>query len=67
MQIILNGRKENIDQESLTLNDLIKLKEFTFRLLLTKVNGQLIRKPFRESRELLEGDRVDVIHLINAD
>lgn len=66
MQITLNNRPESFDKESLTLIELIEVKKFTFKLLVTKVNGNLIKKNDRENAIIRDGDKVDVIHLISG-
>ena len=66
MKITLNNREEIFDNESMTLQELIDKKNFTFRLLVTKVNGQLVKKEGRENAEIKDGDNVAVIHLISG-
>ncbi len=66
MKITLNNREEIFEYESLTLQELIDKKNFTFRLLVTKVNGQLVKKEGRENAEIKDGDNVAVIHLITG-
>jgi thiamine biosynthesis protein ThiS len=66
MDIILNNRKENIDADQLTVNALIKYKNFTFKLLVTKVNGKLVRISERDDVMVKDGDKVDVLHLISG-
>ncbi|MCD4683125.1 MAG: sulfur carrier protein ThiS [Bacteroidales bacterium] len=66
MKIKLNNREEIFDNESMTLQELIDKKNFTFRLLVTKVNGQLVKKEGRENAEIKDGDNVAVIHLITG-
>jgi thiamine biosynthesis protein ThiS len=66
MEIILNNNKENIPGENITVAELIRIKNFTFRLLVTKVNGQLVRKEDREKVFIKEGDDVMVLHLISG-
>ena len=66
MKIILNNREETFENESLTLQELIDKKNFTFRLLVTKVNGRLVKKEDRENTIIKDGDNVAVIHLISG-
>ena len=58
MDILLNNRKESIDKDEITLAELIVYKKFTFKLLVTKVNGQLIRKDVRSESIIRDGDVV---------
>jgi thiamine biosynthesis protein ThiS len=66
MKIILNNRQEEFDQESLTLSDLIALKSYSFRLLVTKVNAKLIKKEDRDTTVIHDGDQVAIIHMISG-
>lgn len=66
MEITLNNNKEIISEENITVADLIRIKNFTFRLLVTRVNGQLVRKEDRDKVIIKEGDDVMVMHLISG-
>ena len=66
MEITLNNTKEIISEENISVADLIRIKNFTFRLLVTKVNGQLVRKEDRDKVYIKAGDDVMVMHLISG-
>jgi len=66
MEITLNNRKETIPDGDITVADLIRFKNFTFRLLVTKVNGRLVKKEARDQVYIREGDDVTVLHLISG-
>ena len=66
MEITLNNTKEVIQEESITVADLIRIKNFTFKLLVTKVNGKLVKKDERDKVTINEGDDVIVMHLISG-
>ncbi len=66
MEIILNNTKEVIPEENITIADLIQIKNFTFRMLVTKINGQLVKKDDRDKVFIKEGDDVTVLHLISG-
>jgi sulfur carrier protein len=66
MEIILNNTKEIIQEDNITIADLIRIKNFTFRLLVTKINGQLVKKDERDKVFIKEGDDVTVLHLISG-
>lgn len=66
MKITLNNSPEIIDSKAITLQELIDLKKYTFALLVTKVNGQLIKKEERNKTAIKDGDNVAVIHLISG-
>jgi len=66
MEILLNNRKERIDREEITLADLILHKNYTFKLLVTKVNGRLVKKDERHNFIIRDGDDVHVLHMISG-
>jgi thiamine biosynthesis protein ThiS len=66
MEITLNNTKEVLQEENITVADLIRIKNFTFRLLVTRVNGQLVKKEDREKVIIRDGDDVMVLHLISG-
>lgn len=66
MEITLNNRKETIDSASMTVAELIQYKNFTFKLLVTKINGKLVKKDERSSALIKDGDDVTVMHLVSG-
>ncbi len=66
MKITLNNREEIFDADELTINDLLKIKNYTFHLMITKVNGKLFRKEERDKAKIHDGDNVAVIHMISG-
>jgi len=66
MKIILNNREEILPGGPVTVNELLALKKFTFKMLVIKVNGKLIRKSEYETMMVNEGDDVMVLHLVSG-
>lgn len=66
MKLIVNNNIENIDRESLTINELLDYKRFTFKMIVVKVNGKPINKNDYATTFLNDGDHVQVIHLISG-
>lgn len=67
MNITLNNRPDQLDTENpISIEELIILKNFTFKFLVTKINGKLIKKDKRQSSLIHDGDVVEVIHLISG-
>ena len=66
MKIILNNKEEVFDNELLTINELLKIKNFTFKMLVIKVNNQIIKKNEYDLATIKEGDDVMVLHLISG-
>ncbi len=66
MTITLNNRTENFDFEVLTITELLKIKNFTFKFLVIKINGQLIKKNKYSEAKVYDGNKVDIIHMISG-
>lgn len=66
MEITLNNRKETIEGDKITIADLLEYKNFTFKLLVTKINGKLVRREDRGHAYIEDGDEVMVLHLISG-
>jgi sulfur carrier protein len=66
MEIQLNNNKEIIERDQLTLTELIQYKNFTFPLLVTKINGRLVKKEDRGNVFIKDGDDVTILHLISG-
>ena len=66
MKITLNNRTEIIDRDTITIEELIEYKNFTFKLLVTKLNDKLIKKDERKTTPVKEGDKVVVLHMISG-
>ena len=67
MRIQLNNRDEDITvQGTLTLAGLMAHKRFTFPNIVVKLNGALIRKDAYETTQVVENDRVEMIHMVSG-
>ncbi|MBP6979135.1 MAG: sulfur carrier protein ThiS [Bacteroidales bacterium] len=66
MHILLNNTPEEILAETLTINELLRYKNFTFRLLVIKVNGKLVRREDYDTTIVHDGDHVVVMHLVSG-
>ncbi|NOZ46315.1 MAG: sulfur carrier protein ThiS [Chlorobi bacterium] len=64
MEIVLNNRKEKIPFDTISVAELIKYKNFTFKMLVTKINGNLVQKDKRDESFIKNGDEVMILHLI---
>jgi sulfur carrier protein len=66
MKIILNNREEVFDSDQFTINELLQAKKYTFKMLVIKVNNQLVKKTEYDSTFVKDGDDVMVLHLISG-
>lgn len=66
MKIILNNTPEDINRENLTVTELLRVKNFTFKMLVIKINNELVKKTDYDSAQIREGDNVSVLHLVSG-
>ncbi len=66
MKIILNHHPEEFNASSLTVSELLAIKKFTFKMLVIRINGKVIRKHEYPATLIKEGDDVTVLHLISG-
>ena len=66
MKIILNSRDEVFEAEQMTITGLLAAKNFTFKMLVVKVNGELVRRHEYDLKTIHDGDDVMVLHLITG-
>ncbi|MCX6305871.1 MAG: sulfur carrier protein ThiS [Bacteroidetes bacterium] len=66
MKITLNNNAEEFAGESMTISGLLKEKNFTFKMLVIKINGTLVKKTAYETAMVHDGDEVHVLHLISG-
>jgi thiamine biosynthesis protein ThiS len=66
MKIILNNKEEEFIGDQFTISELLNAKKFTFKMLVIKVNNQLVKKSEYDSTFVKEGDDVMVLHLISG-
>jgi len=66
MKITLNNREEEFVGDQLTVAELLQVKKFTFKMLVIKVNGHLVKKSEHNEVLVKDGDDVMVLHLISG-
>ena len=67
MKIILNNNAEILDENKVrTIRDLLELKNFSFKLLVVKINGRLIPKTDYDIAPIHDGDDVMILHLMSG-
>ena len=66
MKITLNNRPESFDLKQLTVAELLVQKNYTFKMLVIKVNGKLIKKDQYDCFNIQDGDNVTVLHLVSG-
>ena len=66
MMILLNGREEEFANETISVNEMLLLKKFTFRMRIIKINDKLIAKDKYDSAIIHDGDKVEMLYLMSG-
>ena len=66
MQITLNNNKEEFEHPTLTVQELLDIKRFTFKMLVVKINNNVIKKDQYSMATITDGDNVTVLHLVSG-
>ena len=66
MQITLNNNPEIIEAGQITVRELLNLKRYTFKMLIVKINGQVVKNDEYDNAIIRDGDQVVVLHLISG-
>ncbi len=67
MKIQLNNRSEIIENhDRITVNQLLELKKFTYKMLMVRINDSTIKRDEYNNTYIKDGDKVAVIHLMTG-
>jgi thiamine biosynthesis protein ThiS len=65
MNKTIKVNQETIDwEENLTVVRVLKIMNYTFKMIVVKVNGELVKKEDYDTKIIPEGAEVQIIHLI---
>lgn len=66
MKISLNNRPEYFESEGLCIDEILHLKNFTFKMMVVKINGKLVKKDQYSQARVFDGDELQIIHMISG-
>jgi thiamine biosynthesis protein ThiS len=66
MKILLNNRSEEFDGESISVNDMLVHKKFSYKMRIIKINGILISKDKYDITSIHDGDYVQMLYLMSG-
>jgi thiamine biosynthesis protein ThiS len=66
MKILLNNREEEIRKESISVNEMLLMKKFSFKMRIIKINGVLISKEKYDTTIIHDGDEVQMLYLMSG-
>ncbi len=66
MKITLNNRVESFDKEQMTVAQIMDAKSFRFRMLVVRLNDNIVKKDKYGETLVKEGDDLKIIHLVSG-
>jgi sulfur carrier protein len=66
MKIQLNNNPEEFPYESITVDQLLQLKKYSFKMLIIRINGILVKKDEYATARISNEDDVMVLHLVSG-
>lgn len=66
MKLLINGKPVDPPEDCLTMTDLISLPEWSGRLMIIELNGEIISKEDYGHTRLTEGDRIEFVHFVGG-
>jgi sulfur carrier protein len=66
MKILLNNRAEEFAGESISVNDMLVQKKFSYKMRIIKINGILISKDKYNATLIHDGDDVQMLYLMSG-
>jgi len=66
MKILLNNREEEFRNAEISVNEMLALKKFSFKMRIIKINGLLISKEKYDSTIIHDGDIVQMLYLMSG-
>jgi len=66
MKFLLNNREEEIIKESVSVNEMLLIKKFSYKMRIIKINGVLISKDKYDTTIIHDGDNVQMLYLMSG-
>ena len=66
MKILLNNREEEFKRDAMSVNEMLLLKKFSFKMRVIKINGILVSRENYETTFIHDGDNVQMLYLMSG-
>jgi thiamine biosynthesis protein ThiS len=66
MKILLNNRQVEFEKDTISVSEMLILKNFTYRMRIVKINGLIISKEKYDSTIIQNGDDVQMLYLMSG-
>ena len=66
MKILLNNREEEFNRDAMSVNEMLLLKKFSFKMRVIKINGVLVSRDSYDATFIRDGDNVQMLYLMSG-
>jgi len=66
MRITLNNRPEEFSNDEMTVSEMLRIKKFTYKMRIVKINGKLIKRDEYDNAIIRNGDDVQMLYLMSG-
>lgn len=66
MKILLNDREEEFCSDRISIDEMLLLKKFSYKMRIIKINDVLIAKDKYDSTFIHDGDKVQMLYLMSG-
>ena len=66
MKIVLNHNLEEFEQSTMTVQELLDIKTFTFKILGVKINDVIVKESVYSTTSVKDGDVIIILHLVSG-
>jgi thiamine biosynthesis protein ThiS len=66
MKILLNNREEEFSRDSMSVDEMLVIKKFSYKMRIIKINGILISKEKYDLTIIHDGDNVQMLYLMSG-
>jgi thiamine biosynthesis protein ThiS len=66
MKILLNNREEEFEKDVISVNEMLLLKKFSYKMRIIKINGVFIPKENYNNTLIHNGDNVQMLYLMSG-
>ncbi|MCD4768802.1 MAG: sulfur carrier protein ThiS [Bacteroidales bacterium] len=66
MKITLNNRPEEFELNEMSVEKMLEIRKFSFKMRIVKINGVLIKKEKYSTAVIREGDNVQMLYLMSG-
>ncbi len=66
MKILLNNREEEFNRDAMSVNEMLLLKKFSFKMRIIKINGILVSRENYDTTFIYDGDNVQMLYLMSG-